>query len=95
MAGNPFVSIKELAETLGMDRSHARRYVLKLGIKPQKRRTADSSNQLTLTVTKNEAETIVKRRLEYGFLSSDKPVAYDVGVFYIGSSGNRVGEKQA
>lgn len=51
-----YVSIKELARRLGMDKSHARRYVLKLGFKPPKRRTPDSANQLTLTVTAAEAK---------------------------------------
>jgi hypothetical protein len=37
-----YVSIKELAAELGMDRSHARKYVLNLGLAPVKRRTPDS-----------------------------------------------------
>ena len=52
-----YVSLKQLAETLGMDRSHARRFVLRLGYKPVKRRTAESGNQLALAVTAKEAET--------------------------------------
>src|SRR3990170_171820 len=83
MPDETYVSIKELAMRLGMDKSHARRYVLKLGFKPQKRRTPDSANQLTLTVTAVEAEAIVQQRLDQGFLSSDKAVPYDVGFFYV------------
>ena len=78
-----FISIKHLAEKLGMDRSHARRYVLKLGFKPQKRRTADSGSQLTLTVTTEEADTILKHRMEQGFTSEGRPVEPDAGVFYL------------
>ena len=37
-----FVSIKELAQRLGMDRFQARCYVLKLGYTFHKRRTPDS-----------------------------------------------------
>ena len=80
---NEFVSIKQLAEELGMDRSHARRYVLKLGLEPQKRRTADSGSQLTLTLTDDEAQLVRNKRGEQGFLDSAKPVSSDAGVFYV------------
>ncbi len=78
-----FVSLKHLAEELGMDRSHARRYVLRLGIKPHKRRTPDSQNQLTLAVDQHEANLIREKRREEGFIGSSKPVSKDVGEFYI------------
>lgn len=78
-----FVSIKQLAEELGMDRSHARRYVLKLDITPTKRRTADSGGQLVLTVSNEEAEFIRRKREEEGFLGSSKPVDKEVGSFYV------------
>lgn len=80
---NGYVSIKHLADKLGMDRSHAHRYVLKLRFKPQKRRTPDSGNQFTLTVTENEAESIIKHRQEQGFSSDGKPVESESGVFYV------------
>jgi hypothetical protein len=78
-----YISIKHLAENLAMDRSHARRYILRLGIKPQKRRTADSGNQLTLTVTKDEAKSILKHREEQGFTDRARPIESDVGYFYV------------
>jgi hypothetical protein len=78
-----FVSLKQLAQELGMDRSHARRYVLRHGITPHKRRTQDSQNQLTLAVSNDEAQSIIAKRREEGFLGSTKPVAKDVGVFYV------------
>src|SRR4030067_20903 len=77
------ISIKHLAESLCMDRSHARRYVLKLGIKPAKRRTRDSGNQLTLTVTSEEADAILKQRREQGFAGQSKAVETEAGVFYV------------
>jgi hypothetical protein len=77
------ISIKHLAEKLGMDRSHARRYVLKLGFKPAKRRTSDSGNQLTLTVTSDEADAILEHRREQGFTSQSKAVETEAGVFYV------------
>lgn len=79
---NEFVSVKRLAEELGMDRSHARRYVLRLGVSPKKRRTSDSQNQLTLTVTSSEAEFIKQQREEQGFCNSGVEVCNAVGFFY-------------
>jgi len=78
-----YVSLKELAERIGMDRSHARRYIKKLGIKTQKRRTPDSGNQLCLTVTDKQAADILSHRESEGFLGSDKAVASESGVFYV------------
>lgn len=78
-----YVSLKQLSEDLGMDRSHARRYVLRHGIQPHKRRTPDSQNQLTLAVTVQEAEAIKTKRREEGFLDAAKPVSREVGVFYV------------
>src|SRR5262249_52845205 len=78
-----FISLKQLATELGMDRSHARRYVLRLGFTPHKRRTPNSQNQLTLAVTIPEAEVIRNKRREAGFFQSTKPVVSEVGVFYV------------
>ena len=63
-----YVSLKQLAETLGMDRSHTRRYVLGLGYHPHKRRTPESHNQLTLALPKSEADAVVAARREQGFI---------------------------
>jgi hypothetical protein len=78
-----FISIKQLANQLGMDRSHARRYVLKLGFNPKKRRTADSGSQLTLTLSKDEAETVIRNRIDTGFSSAAKAVEEYAGHFYV------------
>jgi len=78
-----FVSLKQIAERLGMDRSAARRYILKLGIKAQKRRTADSGNQLSLTVTDEQARMIFKLREDQGFTASGKLVESENGCFYV------------
>lgn len=83
MVSDDYVSIKELAQRLGMDRSHARRYVLRLGYSFHKRRTPDSRNQLTLCVTSAEADEIVSRRAEEGFIASTVVATSDVGVFYV------------
>jgi hypothetical protein len=70
MNSDDFVSVKELAQRLGMDRSHARRYVLKLGYSFHKRRTPDSGSQLTLCVTESEAAEIAAHRANQGFTAS-------------------------
>ena len=78
-----YVSLKQLAETLGMDRSHVRRYVLRHGLQPHKRRTPDSQNQLTLAISVEDADFITTKRREEGFMDASKPVSKDVGVFYV------------
>jgi len=83
MESEEFVSLKQLAETIGLDRSNTRKYVLKLRIKPHRRRTPDSRNQLALAVTKDEAERIIREREARGFTSSAKIVESETGVFYV------------
>jgi len=83
LAGDEFTSIKELAKRLGMDRSHARRYVLKLGYSFHKRRTPDSGGQLTLCVTAAEADEVVSQRADQGFTASNVVAVSDIGVFYV------------
>jgi len=78
-----YVSIRDLAKRLGMDRSHARRYVLKLGYSFHKRRTPDSGSQLTLCVTSAEADEIASQRADKGFAASTVVAISDVGVFYV------------
>lgn len=81
--GADYVSIKELARRLGMDRSHARRYVLRLGYSFHKRRTADSGGQLTLCVSSVEAEQIASQRAGQGYGGATVVSVSDVGVFYV------------
>lgn len=78
-----YISLKQLAEEFGLDRSNTRKYVLKQGIRPHKRRTPDSANQLTLALTISEAERIRAKRQEEGFLGASKPIVKEVGVFYV------------
>jgi hypothetical protein len=83
MADDAFISIKELANRLGMDRSHARRYILRLGYAFHKRRTQDSGGQLTLCVSTSEADEIVSQRAGQGFTASTIVAVSDVGIFYV------------
>ena len=83
VACNEFVSIKDLAKRLGMDRSHARRYVLNLGHAFHKRRTQDSGGQLMSCVTSAEAHQIIAQRTDKGFIASTVVAVSDIGVFYV------------
>lgn len=83
LGNDDFVSIKDLAKRLGMDRSNARRYVLKLGYAFHKRRTPDSGSQLTLCVTSADADEIASQRADNGFIASTVVNVSDVGVFYV------------
>ena len=83
MVSDDYVSIKDLAKRLGMDRSHARRYVMKLGYSFHKRRTPESGSQLTLCVTSAEADEIASQRADKGFAASTVVAISDVGVFYV------------
>lgn len=62
------ISMKRLAEEIGMDRSACRRYVLSLGIQPQRRRTSDSGFQVALTLTREQADRVKKARSDDGYL---------------------------
>jgi hypothetical protein len=83
VVNDDYVSIKDLAKRLGIDRSHARRYVMRLGCSFHKRRTADSGSQLTLCVTSAEADEIASERADRGFIASTMVTISDVGVFYV------------
>ena len=83
MGKNDFVSIKDLARQLGMDRSHARRYVLKLGYPFQKRRTIDSGGQLTLCVALADAKQIATQRAGQGFTAPTIVAVSNIGHFYV------------
>jgi hypothetical protein len=61
------VTVRELADELRMDRSACRRYVLRLGYKPVKQRTASSGFQEALTLTREEADAIVAFRRREGY----------------------------
>lgn len=80
---NEYITLKELAGELNLDRSHLRRYVLKHGFKPVQIRTQQSRNQLTLAVSSVDAEKIRELRRSQGFSKSPMPVQNSEGYFYI------------
>lgn len=61
------VTLRELAERLGMERSSCRRYVLSLGVKPIRQRTAASGYQVALTFTRAQADEVFARRRAEGY----------------------------
>jgi hypothetical protein len=70
--GGPPVTMAELAERIGMDRSGCRKYVLRLGYKPVKMRTASSGYQMALTVTAAEARAIQQQRAADGYCEAPR-----------------------
>ncbi|EZI28921.1 hypothetical protein [Pseudomonas extremaustralis] len=60
-------TLKELADKIKMDRSAARRYVLRLGFEPKRARTASSGFQSALVFTPDQVRQIVKARTADGY----------------------------
>jgi hypothetical protein len=85
MGADEFVSLKQLAKALGLDRSNALKYIRKQRFKGAKRRTLDSGGQLALSFTKEEAERIIALRREQGFFGGPeaKPISEEKGSFYV------------
>lgn len=71
---NPYVStevdyilLSDLANEVGMDKSHLRRYAINNDVELLKIRTPQSQNQKTLAVTLSDAEMIKELRRKAGF----------------------------
>ncbi|MFG0554021.1 hypothetical protein [Pseudomonas asiatica] len=60
-------TMKELAERLKMDRSAARRYVMRLGYEPKRARTASSGFQTALVFDQDQVRQIVEARQKDGY----------------------------
>lgn len=78
-----YVSLKQLADELGMDRSNFRKYVLREGFQYDKRRMPDSGNQTVIAFTEEEAEKIRERREANGFGRNLGVVDDGIGFFYV------------
>lgn len=78
-----YVSLKALALELGLDRSNMRKYVLKSGLQPHRRRTPDSGGQLTLAITPDEANFVRQKRASEGYLNEASVSESNEGVFYV------------
>lgn len=60
-------TLKELARLIKMDRSSARRYVMRLGYVPKRARTASSGYQTALVFTPDQVSQIVEARSADGY----------------------------
>lgn len=78
-----YISMKELAAELGLDRSNVRKYVLQQGFSWLRVRTGDSGNQLVNALTQEDAETIIELRKSQGFTNKPMMVQNGDGWFYI------------
>ena len=72
------ITLTDLAEELGIHRSYLRKCVLAMGIQPEKVRTEASRNQLTLAVSREEAEDI--RAARSGFTGPVLVIDPDAGM---------------
>jgi hypothetical protein len=77
------VSLLSLARELRVDRSHFRRYVIRLGITPKKRPIPGSRKKLVVTVTAEEAARIRAARQGEGYDVDSAEDDAIVGVFYV------------
>jgi hypothetical protein len=82
-AHDQLVPLRLLARELRVDRSHFRRYVVRLGITPQKRHTPGSGKKLVVTVTAEEADRIRAARREQGYALGSGAADDAIGVFYV------------
>lgn len=78
-----YVSLKQLADELGMDRSNLRKYVIREGFQYGKRRMIDSGSQTVIAFTEEEAQKIRDRREANGFGASLGVVDDGIGFLYI------------
>ena len=78
-----FLPLRLLARELRIDRSHRRRYVLRLGIVPERRHIDGSGNKLVVTVTVAEAERIRSARRSQGYDFESQGIENAIGVFYV------------
>jgi len=79
-----YVPIADIAEWIGLDRSNARKYILKHGFKPLLIRTSRSRGQPTLALPREDAEAVRALRESQGFGTMSKPTAKGGrGWFYV------------
>jgi len=77
-----YVTIGELADELGLDKSNIRKTLLKNGFAPVRIRTPETKGQLTLALTQEEAEAFRELRESQGF-GHWQPTNNGKGEFYV------------
>jgi len=79
-----YVTLKELANKMGMDKSNARRYILKNGFAFRQIRTTKSRGQAENVLTQEDAESVVElRQRQFYDLSSSIDAVPAKAWFYI------------
>lgn len=63
-----FVTLQELARIFNIDKSTVRRYLVKNGFTFLKVRTNETRGQLTLALSKQDAELAIQLRRIHGFM---------------------------
>jgi len=77
-----YVSLKELAQELDLDRSNLRKYALKKGFDLIRVRTPDSRGQPTLALSAADAESLREARESDGY-NHQFPIENGNGFFYV------------
>jgi len=82
-ANQDYVTLAELAESWGIDRSAARKWAIKEGVAFRRVRTPQTRGQATLALTLDEAEALTQRRRDHGYSENIAALPTDQGVFYV------------
>jgi hypothetical protein len=78
------VTIRDLAKTLGLDRSGMLKIVKKMGYDIVGRRSASTKSQLASAITREDALDLIERRKMGGFAGTSTPRSVlENGVFYV------------
>lgn len=86
MSKTDFVFLADLATEFGLDRSNTRKYVLRQGVVPHKRRAPGAGSQRALALYTHEADLIRDTRQAEGYTSAGVTGATQVqasGFFYL------------
>jgi hypothetical protein len=79
-----YVTLKDLAEEIGLDRSNMRKYLIRQGFEMAMVRTPESRSQMTLAITVEDAEAVKQLRNSQGFGFDRAPIQVNgYGFFYI------------
>ena len=78
-----FVYLRDIGEEFGLDGSNMRKWAIRCGVTPHKRRAPGRGNQSVLAVTEEEAVFLRLERASQGFGKNAVITEREVGVFYI------------
>ena len=76
-----YITLKQLSEEFGVDRSNLRKYIINLGFTPIKVRSKNN-HQLVSALNISEAESVREKRKEEGYLRN-QTIQNGDGYFYI------------